>query len=107
LSSRSSAGLELSPRHTASSSTGRSRNAPIDRNTTPSGCSVAADAGTSAIPIPERTSTSIVCTCVTYCTYRGVAPAMVNVLISSSLKYLACTGEYITTSWPSRSLRVS
>ena len=26
---------------------------------------VAAEAGTSAMPIPERTSTSIVCTCVT------------------------------------------
>ena len=37
----------------------------------------------------------------------GVAPAMVNVLIRSSLKYRACTGEYITKSWPSRSLRVS
>ena len=47
-SRRCNAGLVLSLRHAASSSTGRSRNAPIDRNTTPSGCSVAAEAGTKA-----------------------------------------------------------
>jgi len=28
---------------------------------------VAAEAGTNAMPMPVRTSTSIVCTCVTYC----------------------------------------
>ena len=32
---------------------------------------------------------------------------MVNVLMSSSLKYLAWMGEYMMTSWPSRSLSVS